>query len=466
MKRVRNACLSFAALCAAALLYAGCGDRGATQPQPYGPAAVVVSGDTAGWIVPCGCTANQSGGLQRRGTFLKNLRAGGGHGANGGQTRDVLYVDAGGAAGGTSAYHATKFRAILKGEMLMGLVAHNLGKSEIAMGPARLREISSELKAPFVSANIRPLDGSIVPAEPVRFATAGGRRYAIVGVCSPSFATKEIAIDDPASAVAKTVADVKGQFDALVVLAYMPQDELDQLAATVPEADAVIGGPTGQALVPRPVGQVLVGAATNKGKFLVRLDHDHTAHGQQASTGWKGTVDEMGPSIADEEAQLANLQAYLAELEKLDYIASETGLVTPPPAHAPADYRIAGSTACISCHAAEHAQWASSKHAHAWETLVDHKYHVDSYCQSCHTTGFGQPGGFENRAKSEATLTAVGCESCHGPSQAHVSQPSVRTTFNAFDQCISCHDQENSPKFDLKDYWSRIQHGKKIEAVR
>jgi len=27
------------------------------------PLAVIVSGDTAGWIMPCGCTANQSGGL-------------------------------------------------------------------------------------------------------------------------------------------------------------------------------------------------------------------------------------------------------------------------------------------------------------------------------------------------------------------------------------------------------------------
>ena len=38
---------------------------------------VVVSGDSAGWITPCGCTSNQSGGLLRRGSYLDGLRRGG-----------------------------------------------------------------------------------------------------------------------------------------------------------------------------------------------------------------------------------------------------------------------------------------------------------------------------------------------------------------------------------------------------
>src|SRR5438093_12953258 len=65
------------------------------------PVTLVVSGDSAGWIVPCGCTSNQSGGLLRRGTFINNLRA---HG-------DVILADAGGAPGGTSAYQRVKFEA-------------------------------------------------------------------------------------------------------------------------------------------------------------------------------------------------------------------------------------------------------------------------------------------------------------------------------------------------------------------
>ena len=87
------------------------GDSGRVQDPPSEtdsqPLYVVVSGDTAGWIVPCGCTSNQSGGLLRRGTYLQQLRSAG----------EVLYVDAGGAAAGTSAYDRAKFEAILQGEL-------------------------------------------------------------------------------------------------------------------------------------------------------------------------------------------------------------------------------------------------------------------------------------------------------------------------------------------------------------
>jgi len=62
-------------------------------PAPAGP-TLIVSGETAGWITS-GCTPRQSGGMARRGTYLAELRE---HGK-------VIYIDAGGAASGTSDYH-------------------------------------------------------------------------------------------------------------------------------------------------------------------------------------------------------------------------------------------------------------------------------------------------------------------------------------------------------------------------
>src|SRR2546426_917679 len=75
----------------------GCG-RG--QPEGRSPAIsakpirIVVSGDTQGWIVPCGCTSNQSGGLPRRGRYVADLR----------QSNRVLLFDVGGAASGSAPY--------------------------------------------------------------------------------------------------------------------------------------------------------------------------------------------------------------------------------------------------------------------------------------------------------------------------------------------------------------------------
>src|SRR5262249_6613355 len=118
----------------------------------------------------------------------------------------------------------------------------------------------------------------------------------------------------------------------------------------------------------------------------------------------------------------------------------------------------AGNATCVSCHKNDCTLWDGSKHGHAWQTIKDKGYHVDSYCQQCHTTGFGLPGGFESIGRT-ASLTNVGCESCHGPSHAHVQNVKTKTPFAAKDQCVRCHDHENSPKFEYEIYWPKITHG-------
>jgi len=94
------------------------------------------------------------------------------------------------------------------------------------------------------------------------------------------------------------------------------------------------------------------------------------------------------------------------------------------------------------------------------ETLRQKGFHVDPYCQSCHTTGYGLPGGFEKLSTSAARFD-VGCENCHGPSAAHVKDPKRHTPWIASDQCTRCHDHENSPRFDYAAYWPRVAHGKR-----
>lgn len=424
------------------IVAAGCGDAQKTEQNAARPAFLIASGDTAGWITPCGCAANQSGGLLRRGTYLADLR----------NDADVLYVDVGGAAGGNSDYHKIKFESILAGEARMKVAAHNLGKSELAMGATYLRDVAKKTKAPFISANMLDAASGERLFDAHRVVDFGGRKVALVGVVSPKYAVEGARTIEPRQAVLATIGPIKGTYQSLVVLAYLPDDELHQLAAALPEADVVLGGPTGQAMAPKQIGPTLVAAATNKGKFLVQLE-------RKSAGGWEGSIAEMGPKLADHPEQTANVQAYLAALTKRDFTAQESGLAPPLPADAPESYRIAGSAACLVCHTGDHASWAASKHAHAWEALEQKQFHVDPYCMQCHTTGFGLPGGFESRLRT-ANLVGVGCESCHGPSQAHAQRPqAVRTAFAASDQCVRCHDHENSPKFVYDTYWPRIVHG-------
>ncbi len=424
----------------ASSLLAGCNKDKTTPAKEL---SVVISADTAGWLMPCGCTSNQSGGLLRRGTYLSDLK----------KDCEILYLDAGGAVGGTSAYHRAKFESILVGERLMSVAAHNLGKSELALGADYLRDVTRRTQTPFISANATDAAGQRIAPASIQL-TRAGRQLLIIGVVSPRFAGAGIKISDPRQAVLSVIGDSKkSDRSTILVLAYLPEDELNSLAASLPEADAVIGGATGQAVSPRLVGPVLVGAATNKGKFLIKLDAPPPA------SPWTGSVVEMGPTYADAADQRQNVTAYLDRLAKADFSAAESALVEPLSPGTPADYRVAGSASCATCHEPDQKPWSASQHAHAFDTLKHKNFHVDPYCQSCHTTGYGLPGGFE-RLSVSTTQRGVGCENCHGPSAAHVRDPKKHTPWAASDQCVRCHDHENSPKFDYATYWPRIAHGK------
>jgi hypothetical protein len=414
-----------------------------------GVVTLIVSGDTAGWIVPCGCTSNQSGGLPRRGTFVSERRREG----------PVIVADAGGVPDGFFAYQRARFEAILDGEVAMGIEAHNLGGPEIRLGVDYLRGLAAGKGIPFVSANLRDWSGRLV-VDPYRIVEAGGVRVLLIGVARVYGGGIPAAggwrEDDPRNAVLKSLDDAAGKFDRTVVLAHLNEADLLELAAALPEVDAVIGGPTGQSLAPTRVGQVVVASATNKGKFVISLPL--TADRRQQAP--PAEVVELTDRFQDDPAQLDLVRSFRKELGFRNFTADKTGFA--PYAgfpSSPALQQIAGTDACRECHADEFAVWDESKHAQAWQTLLSDGVHVDPACQWCHTTGYGYPGGFQSVAQSAARV-AVGCESCHGPSQAHVERPKQRTPFVAREQCTRCHDHENSPQFEFETYWKQVAHGK------
>ena len=442
MKRVPPE-LTVALLTLSGALGVGC------RPQPAASNThgftVVVSGDTAGWIVPCGCTSNQSGGLPRRATYLAELAGG----------SELLVADVGGAAGGRSTYDRLKFEAILQGEQAMRVAAHNIGGSEAALGPDYLREVAQRLHVPFVSTNVVAEDGQPL-AEPLRSVAAGGRSVAILGVLSPKYAAAGLRVDPPREAVLQALRQAAGRYQAVIVLAYVPEEELQLLAEGLPEADVVVGGPTGQPVAPRHFGPTLVLSATRQGKFLARLDPP-----PEAKQLWTGGIVELSERFADDQAQLANVAEFRQQLGRRDITAADTSFGPRLPLASPKEFAVAGTETCLDCHKPEAHAWNKSRHARAWKSLEEHGAQVDPDCQRCHATGYGLPGGFVSIGRSSARVE-VGCENCHGPSREHVREPKIHTGYfaEAANQCNACHDRENSPKFDFNAYWAKIRHGK------
>jgi hypothetical protein len=120
----------------------------------------------------------------------------------------------------------------------------------------------------------------------------------------------------------------------------------------------------------------------------------------------------------------------------------------------------ASTEACAFCHQQQVAQWKTTAHAHALQTLRDARRERAAACLGCHTTGFLQPGGTKLVDTAIEDFADVGCESCHGPSAAHVaSVDKKKGTSRKVDPavCFGCHapDQSLEP-FDVVSAWPRI----------
>jgi hypothetical protein len=372
------------------------------------------------------------------------------------KSADVLLADAGGAPGGVSEYDKLKFEYVLRGEIEMQTAAHNIGAAEAELGAPVLRDLSDRLHVPFVSTNVHDESGKPISATH-RIVKVGGGKIAVLGVLSTRYARDGLQIADPYESLRKRIRELKEPYDSLLVLAYLPEEELESLVARLPEADMIVGGPTRQTIAPRRAGPSIWAATTNKGKFLVQLVKSNP------TAAWDGTIVELSPEIPDSSKQVENLHRFRDQLATIDFSAQQTSFSPVIPADSPKDFFVAGTNSCRDCHQNDCQAWSTSSHAHAWQTLLDKKSQMDPYCQHCHTTGYGLPGGFRSMAASEQREN-VGCESCHGPAKAHVLNSTSKTLYQASDRCAVCHDHENSPQFEYTAFWQKIEHGEVEKA--
>ncbi len=95
----------------------------------------------------------------------------------------------------------------------------------------------------------------------------------------------------------------------------------------------------------------------------------------------------------------------------------EPSAAQQPLAQPPEGQTFVGSRECAACHFEQFNAWRSTPHAKAFDILPA-KYKTDPNCLKCHTTGFGQPGGFKSQADTP-NLVGNTCENCHGPGSKH-----------------------------------------------
>jgi len=112
-----------------------------------------------------------------------------------------------------------------------------------------------------------------------------------------------------------------------------------------------------------------------------------------------------------------------------------------------------GSLACKSCHEKEYISFTTyAKKSKSYESIERLKRGLTEddmkKCYSCHTTGYGKPGGFVSIEKTPH-LKNAGCEVCHGPGSLHLQGQDADTILiqPTLKICNTCHTSERITDF-------------------
>lgn len=132
------------------------------------------------------------------------------------------------------------------------------------------------------------------------------------------------------------------------------------------------------------------------------------------------------------------------------------GLLLTVGGAAVAEKTYVGSQTCASCHEQEYKNYSTyAKKSHSYRAVEKMAAGLTATelrdCYSCHTTGYGKPGGFVSK---EATpeLKDAGCEVCHGPGSLH-AQSGAATDIDrrpSPEVCESCHTSSRVAAFNYR----------------
>jgi 2',3'-cyclic-nucleotide 2'-phosphodiesterase (5'-nucleotidase family) len=338
--------------------------------------ALMVSAEQHGYIMPCGCSRPQYGGLERRFNFLQTLKERG---------WPVLAVDLGdipqrnGPQALPNVQGLLKYEYSMKALKLMGYTAVGFGEYEMAMPLDRaLAQYALNDPSPRVLADNLQERGNFPGAESWIIAQTAGCPFKI-GVASVVGPTVRGKVQDPNVRFSEVkdvlpvlLREMDRQKPELRVLLYqgLPK-EARACAAAFPQFHIILclseyDEPSAQ---PQRVGETLVVAPGHKGRYVGvvgatrtgKADHPFDLQYQLVSMGEQyATADDKvkGHPI------LTLLEQYTQELKRDDYL-KRYGQTRHPVqvAHQGATY--VGSDRCQKCHEQAYTVWKESGHAHA-----------------------------------------------------------------------------------------------------
>src|SRR3569833_1040306 len=194
--------------------------------------------DTHGRLEPCGCFDGQYGGLTRLKTVLDAEAAPG-----------ALRLDIGNSASGTEDYDFVEYRYMLQAFAALHYDALNIGAREAQFTATQLRELKKNSTTPILCANLLDKTTGAQIFESYRIVERNGQRIALIGVVDPR-ATQSpgagLSIGNMENAIEKTLADIRGKADLVVLLAFTDEATHAELARRFYECQIILGGNVSQ----------------------------------------------------------------------------------------------------------------------------------------------------------------------------------------------------------------------------
>jgi hypothetical protein len=435
------------------------------------------TGFLEGYIEPCGCAGidQMKGGLGRRYTCLQQLEK---------QARDVMPIDAGNLNKGFGQQEELKFGFVIdEAYRLMKYQAAGIGNHELLFPTDTL--IHYSLDAPgvpkrYTSANVSIFDFDAGTVVPYRVLEKNGVKIGVVSVLGDSLLkglnNEEIATAPAAGRLTVILPKLAAEkCDRNVLIIHGTTNEINQLLEKFADKfDFVLPSntPAEPPLQPKRIGKTIILEVGEQGRYALAI----------------GLFDDQAMPIRYERVPLDSrydnspvVTEMMKMYQKRLKDAGLVGLGIRPIQHARQGNFI-GSQSCADCHEPAMSNWRKSNHAKAWQSLIETAKPArdfDPECIACHVVGWNATellpykGGFLSE-KETPFLTSVGCDACHGPGEEHVraeaganrelqenQRKALRLSVEggtAKGHCLTCHDGNNSPKFDFETYWKKIEH--------
>ncbi len=427
----------------------------------------LISSNTQTYLETCGCLGNQSGGVARMATVVRQERE---------KNPNLMLFSAGNAFPNKRAegyIDELELTAFLDCFDMMDYEFAALSELEFLYGYDKLKKHTAPLSFPFICSNI--YDGNHPIFEPYILKKIGNYNIGFLGLSQAVYSssymsmyqynTSELSINHPIKIIDRYLPKLRELCDLVVLVGRLDIAMITDILDHTDEIDVIITplslsewsvNSSGEIFTGRSaqgfIGDTLIWVCHGKTYALDKLELNLSSSGKVQD--YRHSKIELSESVEDAPNIKSYLNEFYAKVAENEKVAFEKPILSWEGTNA----KFVGVEKCKSCHLEEYKQWSQTKHATAFNTLIQKHRQFSPKCVMCHVTGGGYDSGF-TFGTSDRSLVDVQCEMCHGPGSTHIVNPlQVNMLRRPTEKlCITCHDDEHS-NFDMKKYYHKVKH--------